>query len=365
MVFSSHGHDDEGPSVPTLTGTTGRGQKGPIDSTGRKLPRWFNLAAATVMLVVAALCAGLVIGWVGRGALVPSSLIESAISPTSTLPAAQMDDSLIQPMPDVRGLLEADARQVLADAGYSPEIIKTDTTPSLLPSGTIAAQAPVQGTKNAASIVLSLPAPAVMPELAGKTVEEAGALLARMGADAKIVRVYEQTKTPGVVFGTSPAQGKPLTSAPELTVAATPATAPLTALETKGNCLTATSGSVNGAPVTTGVSCVAREQASTTYWILGRTMGRLRGIVGIDDDSDPKSKAHVTITADGKVLLSRDFTYGQSEKIDVDVSKVLRLEVATNDLSDSKSGLPNPSVIWAEATLYASAEAISALESTP
>ncbi|MFJ4264635.1 PASTA domain-containing protein [Paenarthrobacter nicotinovorans] len=335
---------------------TGRGQQ-----SRKPSPRWLRLGSAIVMLCVASLTAGVIVGWVARGALVEDSSVTAAAGEGEHA-VAENDQTL--PMPDVRGLSEADARQVIADAGYDPASVKISNVPSVLTTGTIAAQNPVAGTTNPKDITLSLPAPALMPNLIGKSLDEASRTLSSMGAQPLVNRVYDPKSTTGSVVSSAPASGNALTATPTLIVAGAPDSLPLSSFKASGSCGTISSGSVNGTPITSGVSCSVRRDASTTFWILGRTLNRLQAVVGFEDRAEKASRAKVKITADGNVILDKEIAYGDGEKIDADVTNVLRLEIQVS--ANTPTGTSSStSVVLGNATLLGSADAIAALDLKP
>lgn len=340
-----------------------RRQQEDMGHEGASSPRSrVRLRSAFAMLCVAFLIAGLILGWVARGALVPDPGTEAADGGQPAFEEAADAERL--PMPDVRGLTEADARQVLADAGYSQEMTKTTTVPSVVSTGTIAAQDPVAGTENPSSITLSLPSAAKMPELSGKSVDEAARALTGMGAQASLKRVYDPKAKPGTVLETDPAPGAELNATPILTVAGAATSVPLSSLDASGDCGTVSSGTVNGTAITDGFRCSAREKASSTFWILGRKAARLTAAVGIDDSQARDSRAHVRILADDRVLLDREFRYGESANLDADVTDALRLDVEVFKIG-SAAKTSSESVLLGNAILLGSAEAIAALGSTP
>lgn len=322
--------------------------------------RLLSLTGAVVILCVASLCLGLVGGWMARGTLVPDG---SSASPGSSQGPSAAAAANRLPMPDVRGLSEADARQVIADAGYEASIVKTSQAPSVLAKGTVASQDPVAGTKDPTSITLALSVPATTPDLVGKSLEDATTALADMGAQPAVKRVYEANAQPGNVLRSDPQPGQPLTAAPTLTVAAAGSTARLTDLKSTGDCGSTSSGTVNGTQITDGVSCTARDEPRPTYWILGRSLNRLKATVGLTDSSDQSARAHVQITADGRPLLDRDFGYGESAPLDADISGVLRLDVSVSTVGGNRStsSYNNPSAVLANAVVLGSADAVNAL----
>ncbi|MGJ3191238.1 PASTA domain-containing protein [Paenarthrobacter sp. FR1] len=334
---------------------SGRGQQ-----PRKPAPRWLRLSSAIAMLCVASLAAGLIVGWIARGALVEDSSVTTAEGDAQQTPA-ENEEKL--PMPDVRGLTEADARQVIADAGYDPASVKISNVPSVLMTGTIAAQNPVAGTTNPKDITLSLPAPALMPDLAGKTLDEGSRALSSMGAQPLVNRVYDPKTATGTIISSVPGSGAALTAAPTLVVAGAPDSIPLASFKASGSCGTISSGSVNGTPLTSGVSCSARREAATTFWILGRTLNRIQATVGFEDRAEKNSRAKVKITADGNVILDKELAYGDGEKLDADVTNVLRLEIEVTATSPGTSS--SNSIVLGNATLLGSADAIAALDLKP
>ena len=84
-------------------------------------------------------------------------------------------------MPDVRGLTQDEASQVLADSGFSAAIIRFVDAPSGAPEGIVVTQTPTFGTESPGEIVLGLAVPATMPNLAGKTQERSNDRIVRSG----------------------------------------------------------------------------------------------------------------------------------------------------------------------------------------
>jgi hypothetical protein len=315
------------------------------------------------MFSVASLLVGVILGWAARGALFPDPGTETA-APGQNYPAEEATADML-PVPDVRGLSEADARQVLADAGYGSAMVKISQVPSVMAAGTIAGQDPVAGTANPAAIVLSLPSPATMPPLTGKPVDEATRTLSAFGAQASLKRIYVPEASPGTVLETSPAAGSVLNATPELTVAGAPASAALSSLKANGSCGAVSSGSVNGTAITDGVKCSAGPDVATTFWILGRELARFKATVGVDDTADPGARVKVVISADGRVLFDRELGYGESADVDEDITGALRLDVKVSKGGSTSAKSSRESVLLGNAVLVGSTEAIAALGSVP
>lgn len=321
------------------------------------MPRWLNFTTAIAGLTVGVLILGGALGWVLRGAL----FADSVVSPLS-IEQPTASGALDLRMPDVRGLSEDDARQVIVDAGFDPGIIKVAQVPSVSPAGNVVKQSPVSQTINPTSITLLLPSPAVVPDVMAKTVEDATKELVALGAEPTIKRVYQPGATQGVVVAVDPAVGSPLRTDPVLTVAGSADGLALSEVRSSGSCSTITSGTVNGAKITNGVSCNASTSPSTTFWILGRAADRLRGVVGIDDKSGTDVRARIRIVADGREVFNEVLAYGQSKNLDVELVGVLRLEVLVEKVgTTSSSGYSSSSVVLGEAVLLGSDEALAGI----
>lgn len=114
-------------------------------------------------------------------------------------------------VPDVRGLSEADARTKLKAEGFIN--ISTSETDSKLPQGTVISQDPSPGSKadpdTSIALVLASGKNEV-PDVTGKTRDEAAAILSDAGFDADFVEVEDPSMSPGdtpVVESTDPSPG--------------------------------------------------------------------------------------------------------------------------------------------------------------
>jgi serine/threonine-protein kinase len=116
------------------------------------------------------------------------------------------------PLPDVAGLPVAEAQAALEQAGFVVAIARefNEEVAKDIALGTD----PIAGTKRRPESTVRLivsdgPKPVPVPEVAGKTYDEAVAILAaaRLGAARK--DVFSDTVAAGVVIGTEPASGQP------------------------------------------------------------------------------------------------------------------------------------------------------------
>lgn len=287
-----------------------------------------------------------------RGALVSDTTPGASDLPTSGAPDLTM--------PDVRGLTEVDALQVLVDAGADPNAVVVKSVPYLGTTGTIVAQDPVVGTTRPKAITLSLQVPATMPVLAGKSLDEASAALAAIGARPAITRVYSPTVKAGSVISTDPAGGAALTADPALVVSGDASTMPLSSVRSLGGCDQISSGSVDGVKIGNGIECRVSDTRTTGVWILLKAAGRLQGTLGLEDGSPPDAKAHVTLTADGRTIVDQDVAYGTSLPVDADMTGVLRVQLDVSQVTAPTSS-STPRLVFANAAVLGSTEAIASI----
>lgn len=257
------------------------------------------------------------------------------------VPTAKASDAAVKPiaervMPDVRGLSDAQARQVLADMGLADVPLTIATAPHLSPATFVVAQVPLPGTSDPASITLTLPTAAVMPELSGQTEEAARGVLQTMGADIAVERRFVPGMDPGVVIETTPQPGAPLPQRVNIVIAAPAQQAYLADVKHEGTCSTAQL-QANGVQFAHGLRCDASTQPKSAVWLLNRRVQQLVGTLGIDDDSDPGTTYAVRVIADGKVLLDLVLAYGETRPLDHPVAGVLRLEVSMTRTDTSRN----------------------------
>lgn len=323
---------------------------------GKKRSPWFRVVAVAAGLSVVMLIVGLVAGWTLRGALVAD---ETAGAPAEGPNTAIALEPQKEPLPDVRGLSEADARQVLSDAGYDPGNVTIAQIPYVGRAGTVVAQDPAARSSEVGTVTLSVPGEATMPDLTGKSLDEASRVLTALGSRPSIKRSFVAGTPTGAVVGTDPLPGAALTREPVVTVASGAATLPLATVNDTGSCSSKSGGSVNGNKTSTGISCGARSVQTSSSWIISRAASRLQATVGLDDASDPLATAQIKIVADSQTILDEAIKYGQSVNLDADVSNVLRLEVIVTR-TDKNSG--SAEVVLGDALLTGGQDSLNAID---
>lgn len=270
------------------------------------------------------------------GAALGYVLIPRSVEPATSAPSFPTvpDDVAIaaEPMPDVVGLNATGAATVIADAGHRSAKITRTTQAAAGPAGRVVGQEPPAGAApdQVTAIKLTISTPAAMPDLTGKTVAEARAILTGLGAVADVSPVVTAAKPPGTVLATSPNAGRPVPYQVDLHTADGGVSVPLADVElARGEaCGRRTDTTVNGEPVKDSLACRPSSYDSVIgTFVLGRNGVFLEGRIGADD-AGSTGPATVRITGDGKLLQEIPVQIGRSRDIRLPVGGVLRLTVS-------------------------------------
>ncbi|MGY1740201.1 MULTISPECIES: PASTA domain-containing protein [unclassified Blastococcus] len=233
----------------------------------------------------------------------------------------------VVPLPDVRGLALTDAQQAMTDAGLDLGVVTAEDTPSALPAGTVVTQDPVGGTEGAERVTLFVAVPGVVPDLVGRTADDARTALVALGTRYQQDSVYQPGAAEGTVLAVTPPAGSPLSGTVTVTVAGAPAGVFLSDLEAiEGGC-SVDEVPINGTTYADSIYCSVGQRPTTTTYLLNRLTTSLQVTVGITDGSDPNAAAHVVVYGDGRVLAVLDPVYGQSAPLDLPTAGVLRLDI--------------------------------------
>ncbi len=333
----------------------------PTGST-RKRPRDRRVLAAlvgsAVLTVVAAFLAGAALGW-GANARAMAGRDLGAADPTASGIDVAADLTATVLTPDVRGLSENDARQVLADAGVATGAVTTTTREAAGPAGRVIAQDPVFGTADPATVFLTVSTTAKVPDVAGKDGQAIAAALAQLGAEVTLRRTYLAGTPAGVGISIEPAPGTDLPAQVTLVLADGATSLYLTDLDTvTGGCSDGRE-SVNGVQLDNTLTCPARASASETSWIIGHAIDTLDATLGIPDDVDPSARVRVEVLADGVPKADLTVTYGTSTPLHVDTTGALRLTVRISNLTPAEQRI-DAAVAIADAKVSGGTDAVTA-----
>lgn len=312
------------------------------------------LIAAVCSLVGALVLAAGVAGWWLAGSVIAGSQQgEPTRAPTT---AATMATAL--QMPDVRGLDQATAQQVLADSGIPVAAVKTHRAPSVARPGVVVEQSPAFGATDVSAVDLGVAVAVTMPALAGKTQDEAVQTLSGYGVGVDITYAYSKDAKVGTVLSGKPAVGAHLGQTASIVVATAGSTLPLTQLRSiSGGCGSDSNVAIDGKDYATALSCSASTDGpSDTTFMLSKTVDRFTATVGVADDATPGAKVPYAVLADGRVIARGSASYGASSAIDVPTSGVIQLTVRVGPASTDGIDLE-----FGDAVVYGSSQGIARL----
>lgn len=314
---------------------------------------WF--ASFILLTLVAAFVGGLAAGWRLHD---QSAASEAAPIPSVVTVTAAPSGPQGHVMPDVRGLAEDVARQVIADAGFSSVSIETSEKQWAGDEGLVVEQEPVFGVKSPSEVRLVLSAEATVPEALGRPAGEVAREASALGAQVTIVQKYEAGAEPGSVLVVEPAAGEPLPDTVTLAQATSPSSMFLQELPSLGDDCSNREVKLNGPTYDFGMECSVRESGESV-WLLSRVVDSMEGFGGIPDTEDPAMAAQLQIKVDDTVVLDQALGYGQDAvPIDIDTRGALRLTVTITNLSEVVSSAV---VGFGDVRLIGEAEAIGTL----
>lgn len=308
--------------------------------------RWWIVGGSTAAVLA------LVLGGVALGWWTANQTLIAGQQNTTDEPDAAPVVALASSMPDVRGLTQDEAAQVLADSGFAASIITFEDAPSGLPEGTVVVQSPVFGTPSPTAITLGVAVPTTMPALTGADRQEAVATLSDLGVGVTVVFQYDAKATLGTVLATLPAAGEALGDTATVTLATTGSSIALGDLRRlNGDCRATGQVTLRGTQYPSAVECYAEPEASTTTWSLAAKGDLFTATVGIDDDATPGTSATVEILADGAVVKAEQVTFGKPVEISVPVSGVIQLSVRVSSPAEVEVVLASASVAGTDAAI--------------
>lgn len=325
---------------------------------GRLSARWARdkwlfvaIALSVCALVLASGAGG---WWLANRTLVASHANAPAAG------ASQVEEVSDVEMPDVRGLDQASAVQVLADSGIAVDDVAFREVPSVVQPGVVVEQTPSFGSPDVAAIELGMSVEARMPDLGGASQDDAVADLSRLGTSVTISYAYSDEVTAGTVVTTKPASGKRLRERAELVVATAGTTLALADLSPlAGDCDYREDVALDGQDYPVALACRTLEPGDDdATWLLSKTADRFTATIGVADDRLEAVDVPFQVLLDGTVVASGVARRGQPALVDVAstgaVQLALRLEPVTPDTGGAE-------LVLADALLYGAQDSIERL----
>lgn len=266
-------------------------------------PRWRVLLASGALLLAGGLVAAAAVGGWGAANSVVVSAKANPVPEVVTIALPDYDPDVAARMPDVRGLSQAAAAQVIADAGIPTSVVTVVSRAAAGPAGVVVQQTPVFGTANPSTIQIVLSEPATIPNAVGTDAAGAIAQLQSLGARVTQVRDYVPGAAVGTVAAIDPAPGSGVPAQVTVTIADSPSTKPLSELSAAtGSAGRSSDVLVDGTLRTSAVTISASSSARTVAWALGGSVTSVDGSLGVLDSAAAGSSVTVTVTADGEQI---------------------------------------------------------------
>ena len=261
-------------------------------------------------------------------------------------------------MPDLRGLGSSDARQVLVDVGFDPNLVVVNEVPWAGTPDLVVSQDPVAGEKVTDKVNLTVSGQASVPEVVGQHYLDAVNALRALGVEPEVVDAFDFTAPTGSVLAVAPAAGEPLPEVVQLTVAQPGSSMFFADLKAVDRICSSKDADLNGTPYNKSLGCSTGQanKPKTGVWLLDRRVQAISGVIGVDDKGKSDASAEVTVVGDGQVLGTFSTSYAQPADINISVTGVLRLEIVTTSATGSE-------VVLGTWLLKGTSDDITALES--
>ncbi|WP_040797622.1 PASTA domain-containing protein [Nocardia higoensis] len=292
---------------------------------------------AFTLIVLGLFGAGTATGWWGHRHWESTRPAEVATGEPDTRPFL---DAASTAMPDVRGLAEPVARQILADAGVSGDRLTVDSRPFAGLAGVIVEQDPPFGTADPGAVRLTVSVPAAVPDIAGREESALVSELRELGTQVAIARRYQPGAASGTVLQIDPPSGSPLPETVTVTVASDPATAYLADVQAAENRCSTGEYSLAGSDEENALSCsVAAADARSPrgpVWEFNRAVEDVELTVGLPTDAEPGSRVKIVVAADDRVLQEVVVEYGDTVTLNHNTRDALKFSL----LAVAESGKP-------------------------
>ena len=235
-------------------------------------------------------------------------------------------------VPDVVGLTNEQAQQVLVDAGLLPEQVERIEQASARPVGEVLGQNPDPGVGIPGIVTIWVSTPAEMPNLDGQMLDEARAELQALGAPLSVERRFVVGAEPEQIVETVPRAGEPLEGLEDevqLVVAAPGAS--VFANELRSNSSSDCSfedATIGGVRLERAIVCDPdRDDIPHLEYLIGPETAALQGVLGRPLDSDLGVAVEVRIFADARLAFQERIISNNAIDLDVDVSNASRVRL--------------------------------------
>lgn len=319
---------DSGFPAPPVPGAPAPLDLHPAAGPSRRSRRLGTTIGAFALIVLGLFGAGTATGWWGHRHWQSTRPAQVSTAETDTRPFLDADSTAV---PDVRGLTEAVARQILADAGVSGEQLTVDSRPFAGLVGVVVEQDPPFGTADPGAVRLTVSVPAAVPAAADRDESAVVSELRELGTQVAIVRHYQPGAAAGTVLQVDPPSGAPLPETVTVTVAADPATAYLANVQATENRCATGEYTLAGREEQNALSCSVAEADARSprgpVWEFNRAVEDVELTVGLPTDAEPGSRVKLIATADGRVLQESTVEYGATVTMNLNTRDALQFSL--------------------------------------
>lgn len=235
--------------------------------------------------------------------------------------------------PHVLGLHVGTARAAISSAGFTQVTVVTERVTAAGPKDFVVRQDPAPYTRLPLSldtVRVTLSDPVKMPDLVGKSAEDAKRAVTDLLGVPQFVRVTTADQPAGVVLGTEPTAGADMPVNVTVSVSDGGESLSLLGLNAVGSsrCDEARDQSINGQLQAQALVCSpgTAERPAYVEYAIGRHATYLDATLGMLD-TGPVGAGTIRVFGDGKVLATQDVRFGTAQPLHVTIRNVLRLRI--------------------------------------
>jgi hypothetical protein len=263
-------------------------------------------------------------------------------------------------MPDLRGLPEDVALEVLADAvpGADPPVLQT--RPWAGNVGTVIEQRPAFGAVDPVAVSLVIAEAAQVPEVVGRDLDEVVDEFEALGTRVEVVRRFEAGTDTDIVLDIAPEPGEPVPDAVTVVASERASTMFLATVPAVDSWCSSGEQAVDGIRYAQALTCDVGFEAMRYAWLLNRSVESIEGTIGLPDTGTTDVEVAVRFLLDGEVIGSQAVSWGQSYPIELPTSGGLRFEVEVWIL-DQDADVWSMQLVLGDLRLVGGAEALTDL----
>lgn len=318
----------------------------------RRWARGSGLVAVVVGLLVA--------GWFMH------ELIDAGnqgVSITVDRPVQVVQEGIVGPdaMPNVLGLDEPTARQVLVDAEIDLGRVSTDEVAYAGEPGLVVDQSPGPGEEigESGTLTLALSTEGSMPDVTGLSEEAAREELRDLGTQVTVRPTYEPGTDEGTVIETDPAAGETLEQRVTLLAAEAESSVFVSELKSVDSDCRRGRGLIAGVEYEHSLLCPPKPSGAGrgASYLLTDGLQSFQADIGLDDAGSAVEPARFRVLVDGKVRFEAVVGFGRSRSVDVPVAGAHQVRVEA--VGSVASGGDDPSQpVFGDARLVGARDAV-------